>query len=202
MTIALCINCGSLKFGALCPCEECGCGPTPAMSLDVAFTDHYLTENTLKRFGNLIRHLHSKTSDEALAFWAFMSFVSTYHPEIVLSDIPLKYQQSVATLLKSTQIPNVIVNDSDRIDAVEAAEPDSHLQYFSRRRHYQIDCKSCGSKRSYAIWSRISGGIDDWVKDYIRDGSLFASKCAACETVQYLPYDTLHRDIRVYFRFK
>jgi len=27
MTDALCLNCGDIKFGALCPCPSCKCGP-------------------------------------------------------------------------------------------------------------------------------------------------------------------------------
>lgn len=193
MTTALCTNCGSLKFGALCQCKDCGCCPTETSSLDVAFTDHYLTENTLTQFGDVLRFFRTRAADEAQAFWAFIGFVSSNYPEIVFAQIPRKYRGAVDALLQLRDIPAVIVEDSPRIDVVERSDPIS--QYLSRVRHHLITCERCGTPQSFAVWSRINGSIDDWVKLLITSGHLFAVRCPECNHTRIVPYDSLYIDI-------
>jgi hypothetical protein len=45
MTIAVCLGCGSLKFGAFNPCKKCSSRPTSDIDLaySMALTDHYLS---------------------------------------------------------------------------------------------------------------------------------------------------------------
>jgi len=39
MSLALCFNCGNVKFGALCECDKCGIASTGDMDLDILFSD-------------------------------------------------------------------------------------------------------------------------------------------------------------------
>ena len=39
MTQALCLHCGEIKFGALCPCPQCQADSTGNVDLDIAFSD-------------------------------------------------------------------------------------------------------------------------------------------------------------------
>lgn len=52
MTQALCLYCGSTKFGALNQCDSCG-EPAPDVELSLLFTDHYLTEAELDNLGEV-----------------------------------------------------------------------------------------------------------------------------------------------------
>jgi hypothetical protein len=104
MTTALCINCGTFKVGAFNVCSSCGCVPTGNIDLDLAFTDHYLSEETLCQFGDLIRTLHSETEDEGLAFRAM-------------------------ALLQKADLPAIQVVDNPRLDVVESHDPD--MRYLS-----------------------------------------------------------------------
>ena len=50
MTIAVCVMCGSMKFGALTPCPACNRQPETDDDFlySFVFTDHYLTTEKLK----------------------------------------------------------------------------------------------------------------------------------------------------------
>ena len=190
MTVALCTNCGSTKFGALLPCDECGCGSTGNSDLDIAFTDHYLTEDTLQGFGAVIKCLRQNTQDEGVAFWAFMQHVSENYPEIILAETPSRYSASVQALLDQTELPEVTVEDNPRLDAVNASSPEE--RYMSRVRHHQVRCDSCGHSQSFAVWSRINGAMDPWLHGMIASGRLFANRCRQCEYVQPVRYQSLY----------
>ena len=48
MTWALCLNCGEKKFGAICPCPSCQAESTGDINLDIAFSDHHMSVETIK----------------------------------------------------------------------------------------------------------------------------------------------------------
>lgn len=56
MTQAVCWKCGSIKFGAFCPCPECGATPETEddLVISLAMTDHYFDIETLRQFGQSI----------------------------------------------------------------------------------------------------------------------------------------------------
>jgi hypothetical protein len=57
MTMAVCLKCGSIKFGAFCPCGECGYIPVEIEDLakHMMLTDHYFPLDTLKQIGAVIQ---------------------------------------------------------------------------------------------------------------------------------------------------
>jgi len=194
MTVALCTNCGNLKDGAYLACGKCNCGPTGNQDLDIAFTDHYLTERTLREFGKVIQALHCNTTDEATAFWAFMKYVSDHYPEVVYySAVPRKYRNSSNKLLRQTHVPDVFVEDSPRLDNVESL--DLLDRYQSHVRHHKIECESCGHLQSFAVWARINEAFDPWIKTPIKTGRLFMNYCRRCGHQQRVTYETLYLDI-------
>jgi len=197
MTVALCTNCGNLKVGAYLACEKCNCGPTGNQDLDIAFTDHYLTEQTLREFGQVIQAIRLNTNDEATAFWAFMKSVSEQYPEIIIVAVPRKYSKSSDMLLRQTQLPKVFVEDSPRLDTVESSEP--MARYMSHVRHHKIECESCGHPQSFAVWSRINGSFDPWLKMFIVTGRLFENHCRCCGHRRRVVYETLYLDIDLPF---
>lgn len=58
MTTATCIYCGTLKFGAFVPCQECDRIPTERNEVirSLALTDHHFTHAELGDFGIQIRN--------------------------------------------------------------------------------------------------------------------------------------------------
>ena len=57
MTWALCLTCGDVKFGAICPCPNCGVSSTGNMQLDIAFSDHHLSRRTLDELGAVVAEI-------------------------------------------------------------------------------------------------------------------------------------------------
>ncbi len=56
MTTAVCIHCGSFKFGAFNPCDHCGALPVTEedYALSFALTDHFNSEDELQKVGQQI----------------------------------------------------------------------------------------------------------------------------------------------------
>jgi hypothetical protein len=74
MTIAVCFQCGALKFGAFCPCGECAAAPKTEdeLALSLAMTDHYFEKHVLDQMGAAIRdgdppHLSPETYQHLIA---------------------------------------------------------------------------------------------------------------------------------------
>jgi len=114
MTWALCFNCGATKFGAICPCPECQVGSTGDMSLDIAFSDHRMSEATLKAFGEVIRSIRKVCDDDQLRFWSFIYFVSTSHPNVLGVKLEADQRQRCADVLARAKPPPVTVEASER----------------------------------------------------------------------------------------
>lgn len=60
MTMAVCFNCGVIKFGAFVPCPECHGVPQTEdeLVLALAMTDHYFDQPTLEQMGAAVRDGH------------------------------------------------------------------------------------------------------------------------------------------------
>ena len=112
MTIALCLNCGEMKFGALCPCPRCEAGSSGNMELDIVFSDHNLTEDTLKGLGVVLEHFHTKTQDPAVAFWSLIRYISENHENILQVPVPDKFADQVSEIYSDEEIPEVLIKPS------------------------------------------------------------------------------------------
>ena len=114
MTWALCINCGETKFGAICPCPECGVASTGNMNLDIAFSDHRLSRETLAAFGEVVRAIRRVCDDDPTRFWSFVYYISTNHPDILTVNLPAEQQSLCASVLTRAGPPPVAVEESER----------------------------------------------------------------------------------------
>lgn len=112
MTIALCLNCGEMKFGAFCPCPRCEAGSSGNMELDIVFSDHNLTEDTLKGLGVVLEHFHTKTQDPAVAFWSLIRYISVNHEDILQVPVPDKFADRVSEIYSEDEIPIVLIQSS------------------------------------------------------------------------------------------
>ncbi|HEX8915108.1 MAG TPA: hypothetical protein VF796_22345 [Humisphaera sp.] len=107
MTLALCLNCGRTKFGALCPCTECGAGSTGNAGLDIAFSDHLMHARSIEAFGRVVRAIRAATDDPDVAAWAFIAYVSRDHPTVLTAEPPPDVAPAVAELLGRVVLPPV-----------------------------------------------------------------------------------------------
>jgi len=110
--MALCFNCGEIKFGAICPCPKCQIKSSGDMGLDIAFSDHHYDVETLKEFGGVIRAIHSATDDPQTRFWAFIQYVSEHHPSILKVDLKPEMKARVTDALHSVAFPSVTLRES------------------------------------------------------------------------------------------
>jgi hypothetical protein len=115
MTKALCLNCGDLKFGAICDCPNCKVASSGDMSLDIAFSDHSYSEETLSELGNVIKAIRGASPDDPQErYWAFLQYVSTYHPSILSIRLEDDMAARVARILDAISIPPITLKDSWR----------------------------------------------------------------------------------------
>ena len=112
MTWALCFNCGGTKFGAICPCPDCDVASSGDMELDIAFSDHHMSVDTLKSFGEVVRSIRQVCDDDALRFWSFIRYVSTNHSDILGVTLEPELQTRCDAVLAHAQPTPVVVEES------------------------------------------------------------------------------------------
>jgi hypothetical protein len=113
MTWALCFNCGATKFGAICPCPDCAIASSGDMSLDIAFSDHHLSKDTLKSLGAVVASISRICDDNQLRFWSFLHYVSTRHPELLGVTLPAEQRNRCEEVLARANPPPVHVEESE-----------------------------------------------------------------------------------------
>jgi len=107
MTTALCFNCGETKFGAWCPCGNCGVESSGDRNLDILFSDHQMTVATLNRFGGIIKQLAQQCDDPQVRFWAFISYLSSHPAKLLTATPPSEIADQVAKVLTAAKLPIV-----------------------------------------------------------------------------------------------
>jgi len=121
MTDALCLNCGEIKFGAICPCPKCQSGSTGDMNLDIAFSDHRFARQTLEELGAVIATIHTSSDDDQLCLWSFINYISTNHPEILRVKLEPDAKKKCERLLESLDLPSVTIRPSPRAQMLKEA---------------------------------------------------------------------------------
>ena len=124
MTYALCFNCGSTKFGALVPCRECNGAASGNMDLDIAFSDHVISEATIGAFGDVIKAIRLSCDDDDLRFWAFVRYVSVHHPDILQIKQPEAEQQECDGILtRASPLEVTVVRSEASQKFIEQSAP-------------------------------------------------------------------------------
>jgi hypothetical protein len=114
MTWALCLNCGEIKFGAICPCPKCQAASTGDMNLDIAFSDHRMAKQSLEEFGKVVAAIREKSLDRELCFWAFIRYVSLKLPSILGVELKPDIERRCDQLLEQVRLPPVTIRTSPR----------------------------------------------------------------------------------------
>jgi hypothetical protein len=128
MTWALCLNCGELKFGAICPCPKCEVASSGDMNLDIAFSDHHVPKQKLADLGQVIAALHTVSSDQELCFWTFIRYIAVHHPSILGVELEPNRQARCDELLQQIDLPALGVSPG-----LEPATPKRWWQFWRRR---------------------------------------------------------------------
>ena len=105
MTIALCLNCGETKFGALCPCLKCGAPATGHMKVDIAFSSNYLRSEALDQLGAVVVALRAASEDSDLRLAALLHYTSENYPKILHIEFKPEALSQINELLERAQLP-------------------------------------------------------------------------------------------------
>jgi hypothetical protein len=84
------------------------------MNLDIAFSDHRLSEDTLKAFGAVVASIRRVCDDDQLRFWSFIHYVSTRHPDILGVKMPTEQIERCEAVVARANPPPVTVEESER----------------------------------------------------------------------------------------
>ena len=99
MSLALCLVCGNIKFGALCECVKCGAGTTRNTDLDILFSDWQMSEEFMEELSNIIIKINSIGNNKEVNFWAFLAYMSKEHSDILEINVPNEFRDDVNNLL-------------------------------------------------------------------------------------------------------
>ena len=105
MTWALCLNCGDVKFGAICPCPSCRVASTGDMQMDIAFSDHHIPRAELEQFGAVIKAIAEVSDEDELKFWSFILFISESRPETLAVTLEPVMESRAREVLERARAP-------------------------------------------------------------------------------------------------
>jgi len=108
MTMALCFNCGNIKFGALTSCDECGYDPNNELLRDVSirFSDWFLNDDDFNLYSSVIKQIHLSCHENDLCLWTFLRFMSVNYPSILSVDMSVDLVIQSDEILKTVNIVN------------------------------------------------------------------------------------------------
>jgi hypothetical protein len=101
---------------------KCGGGPTENIQLDIAFTDHNMSQASLEAFGQVIQAINVVCDDPSARFWAFIYYVSSEHPSILTVELGEEWTEWCSMLFDKLKLPNVKVEPSPLAQAVRDLE--------------------------------------------------------------------------------
>jgi hypothetical protein len=84
------------------------------MQLDIAFSDHRLSKDTLKAFGAVVDSIRRVCDDDELRFLSFIHYVSTRHPEILGVNLTAEQRDRCEEVVARANPPPVTVEESER----------------------------------------------------------------------------------------
>jgi hypothetical protein len=102
------------------------------MNLDIAFSDHRLSEDTLKAFGAVVAAIRRVCDDDQLRFWSFIHYVSTRHPEVLGVNMAKEQRDQCEDVVTRANPPPVTIKELERAKMLrdlqahqDSSEPES-----------------------------------------------------------------------------
>ena len=114
MTWALCLNCGEVKFGAICRCPKCQVESTGDFRLDIAFSDRCMEQQSLHELGAVVAAIRAASSDRELCNSAFIRYISTKHPSVLRADLDPELEHRCDQFLQHVRLPAVTIRPLPR----------------------------------------------------------------------------------------
>jgi hypothetical protein len=109
MTMALCLYCGEIHFGALCACENCGSAVDQMdmnmVNLSIMFSDHNMSTETLEQFGHIFKTISRHCNDGEERFWTFLKYVSDKQPSLLALELPDSIRKRADSILGYLDLP-------------------------------------------------------------------------------------------------
>ncbi len=88
MSMAICLNCGCYKFGALTQCEECDYEPiSDFIDVSIRFSDWYLKEEEFILFSSIIKLIHASENSQEIRILTFIRYISLHYPSIITLNL-------------------------------------------------------------------------------------------------------------------
>jgi hypothetical protein len=115
VTSALCFSCGTIKFGALCPCADCGAEAEASSRFAIVFSDHHLHVDALRRFGRIIVDLRTAfpNASERERRVALDLFLREHMPERFHPDTKDESPAAIASaraMLERVELPKITMS--------------------------------------------------------------------------------------------
>jgi hypothetical protein len=137
MTRALCTLCGNIKFGAFCPCFDCGGPADPDKDLSIALSDHRLDVPALERIGEVVRAIAAATPDGDLRRAALLEMFRERFPAPYHRDVAPALVEPARALLATIALPQVnIVRPS--ADEVWCTALQRSILFGKRKRIWEL----------------------------------------------------------------
>ncbi|MBN8599565.1 MAG: hypothetical protein J0M26_00835 [Planctomycetes bacterium] len=105
------------------------------MNLDIAFSDHNMTIQSLKDFGKIVAAIHRESDDPELCFWTFIRYVSINHSSILGVNLAPDLAEKCDTLLSQISLPVVtLTSPQSKIekDNAKASRKSPWWKFWSR----------------------------------------------------------------------
>lgn len=77
------------------------------MNLDIAFSDHNMTKETLEQFGKVVAAIHAQSDNSEFCFWTFIRYVSINHSSILEVNLEPDVARKCDALLSQISLPTV-----------------------------------------------------------------------------------------------
>lgn len=143
MTIALCLNCGEMKFGALSECPACKKGPffdgDIHKAYDISFSDWFLSIEQMEECGRVIKEIHTQESDDNICFWAFILFISKNNPDSTPVPFDPEFKLVLEEILSRCKLPVPNENLDTQLDNNFRGENMSEEEKIDQLRQNYLD---------------------------------------------------------------
>lgn len=103
--MALCLNCGEIKFGALCPCSKCAAPANSNIDLNIVFSDHLVRVKKLRFLGRILQSINAGCEDPDFRYWAFIYYVSKNFPTILTAKLSPEVVPVFESFLMKCDLP-------------------------------------------------------------------------------------------------
>ena len=103
MTVAVCTNCGELKYGAWCTCPACQSEGLDG-KVNILLSDHNLSDAELERISDAVGIIYGTGLEEEKRFHLLAYYLSRKWPKLLEYDIDaveLEFQELLDTLYRS-----------------------------------------------------------------------------------------------------